>query len=241
MGHVVRPHLFSKDGLAGERGRFVCDATSGTGEAQGFVYGIGDQEDAPVASQHAFAVTDIEEGEHCVVETGDIEKNYGLAVQLQGLPGEDFEHFLECTVAAGEDQEGVGPLGHEGFAGVHGVGNVELGDALMGDFEVDEDVGDDADDVAAGGEGGVGHCAHEAGVAAAVDEAKAALGKGATEVFSGGAVGGVRSVCRGAEDGDAFRGLWRGRFWHGLSISMRSRYAVNARAARLGCHACASK
>jgi hypothetical protein len=81
---------------------------------------------------------------------------------------------------------------------------MELGDALVGDFLVDEDVRDDADDVAAGGECGVRDRAHEADAGAAVDEAEAALGECMAELFSGGAVLGARAVCRRTEDGDAF-------------------------------------
>ena len=80
---------------------------------------------------------------------------------------------------------------------------MEFGDALVGDFFVDEDVRDDADDVAAGGECGVRDRAHEANAGAAVDEAEAALGDGAAEFFSGSAVLRARAVCRRAEDGYA--------------------------------------
>jgi hypothetical protein len=81
---------------------------------------------------------------------------------------------------------------------------MELGDALVGDFLVDEDVRDDADDVAAGGECGVRDCAHQADARAPVDEAEAALRECAAELFSGGAVLRACAVCRRTEDGDAF-------------------------------------
>ena len=80
---------------------------------------------------------------------------------------------------------------------------MELGDALVGDFLVDEDVRDDADDVAAGGECGVRYRTHQADARAAIDEAEAALGDGAAELFSGSAVLRARAVCRRAEDGYA--------------------------------------
>ena len=81
---------------------------------------------------------------------------------------------------------------------------MEFGDALVGDLLVDEDVRDDADDVAAGGECGVRDRAHEADARAAIDEAEASGGDGAAEFFSGGAVLGASAVGRRAEDGDAF-------------------------------------
>ena len=73
-------------------------------------------------------------------------------MELERLPGEDFEHLFEGAEAAGQDEEGVGLLAHEGFAGVHGVDDVELGDAVVGDLKIDEDLRDDADDAASGGE-----------------------------------------------------------------------------------------
>ena len=98
-------------------------------------------------------------------------------MEFEGLPGEDFEELFEGAVTAGEGDEGVGALTDEGFASVHGGGDVEFGEAGMSDFEVDEDLGDDAGDAAAGGEGGVGDGLHEADVGAAVDEAEVAVGE----------------------------------------------------------------
>ena len=56
---------------------------------------------------------------------------------------------------------------------------MKLGKALVGDFEVNEDLRDDADDAAAGGKAALGDGAHEAEPGAAVDEAEMAGGEGA--------------------------------------------------------------
>ena len=56
--------------------------------------------------------------------------------------------------------------------------------------------------LAAGGDDGVGDDAHEADLAAAVDEADAGAGEAAAEVGGGGAVGGAVAVAGAAEDGD---------------------------------------
>ena len=95
----------------------------------------------------------IEEGEERVVEAGGVEEEDGLGVELEGLPGENLEELFHGAKSAGEDDEGIGSLAHEGFAGVHGIGYVEFGESVVGDFEVHEDFGDDSDDVASRSEG----------------------------------------------------------------------------------------
>ena len=62
----------------------------------------------------------VEEGEQAVPVTKRVDENDGLGVEAKLGPGDDFEQFFECAVAAGEDQEGVGQLCHAGFALVHG-------------------------------------------------------------------------------------------------------------------------
>lgn len=53
---------------------------------------------------------------------------------------------------------------------MHGVNDVELGDAVVGDLEIDEDFGDDSDDVALGGKSSFRNGMHEADVGTAIDE-----------------------------------------------------------------------
>ena len=121
----------------------------------------------------------IEEAEQAIVESIDIEEQYGFGVKPEILPGEDLEEFFEGAVTAGESEEGVCLLGHECFAGVHGVYDVKLGDAAMGDLEIDENFGNDAGDVTSGSEGRVGDDLHEADVGSAIDETNVADGDGA--------------------------------------------------------------
>src|SRR6266851_3949856 len=170
--------------------------------AECFVYRVGDEEDLAILRlEHAFGDAEVEEDEERVVEAVDVEQQDGLGVELEGLPGKDLEHLLKGAEAAGKDEEGVGLFAHEGFAGVHRVGDVELGDAVVGDFEVDEDLGDDTDDTASGGEAGFGYGTHEADCGSTVDEADAFLGEGAAEALGGFAIDGVGSVGGGTEDG----------------------------------------
>ena len=112
-------------------------------------------------------------------------------MEAEGLPGEDLEEFFEGAEAAGKREEGVGLLSHESLAGVHGVDDVKLGDAAVGDFEIDEDLWDDAGDAATGGNGGVGDGLHKADVGAAVDEADIARGESVAELCRCGLIGGV--------------------------------------------------
>jgi hypothetical protein len=72
----------------------------------------------------------------------------------------------------------------------------------MGDFEVNEHLGDDADDTATGGEGGFSECLHEADVGSAVDDADVLLCEDAAKFSSGFAVDGAGAVGGGAEDGN---------------------------------------
>ncbi len=55
--------------------------------------------------------------------------------------------------------------------------DVQLGQAGVRDLAVDEHLRDDADDLAAGGQRGVGERAHQTDGRAAVDDADAALGQ----------------------------------------------------------------
>ncbi len=143
----------------------------------------------------------VEEGEKWVVEVIDVEQHDRFLVELEGLPGKDFEHLLEGSEAAGKDEEGVGFFAHEGLAGVHGVGDMKLGDAVVGDLEIDEDLRDDTYDAASGGRHDFGYSRHEANGSSAVDEADASFGEGAPELLGCFSVDGISSVGGGAEDG----------------------------------------
>jgi len=172
---------------------------------EGFVDGIGDEDDCAVFGlEHSFGDAMVEEGEQRRVEAVGVEEEDRLGVDFEGLPGEDFEELLEGAEAARQGDEGVGAAADEGLAGVHGVGDVQLGEAVVGDFEVDEKGWDDADDAAAGVECALGDGVHEADFGSAVDDADVALGEGAAEFERGGAVDGVGAVGGGAEDGNIF-------------------------------------
>jgi hypothetical protein len=54
--------------------------------------------------------------------------------------------------------------------------DVQFGAAAVRDFGIDESLRDHSDHLAAGGQGGIRHHAHQADRAAAIDQAQAALG-----------------------------------------------------------------
>ena len=81
------------------------------------------------------------------------------------------KQLLEGADAAGQGDEAVGQLGHQGLARVHRRDDAHVGDAAVGELPRREAVGDDADDAAADGEHLVGEDAHEADRAAAEHDA----------------------------------------------------------------------
>jgi hypothetical protein len=168
---------------------------------QGVFHRVGDEQDRPVMrTEDAFGDAVIEEGEHGGVEAGRVEQEDGLGVQFEGLPGEDLEEFLEGSEAPGQNDEGVRALAHQRLTGVHGAGDVKLGETIVGDLEIDEHLGDDADDVTSGLEGSLGEGAHETDTRATVDEANVVPGKRSAEGLGLLAVDGAGTLGGGAED-----------------------------------------
>jgi len=64
----------------------------------------------------------------------------------------------------------VGKIGHHRLAFMHGLGDVKLAQAGVPDLALDQRPRDDADDASAGGERRIGHRAHQADLAAAIDD-----------------------------------------------------------------------
>lgn len=143
----------------------------------------------------------IEEVEKLVVEAVDIDQHDRLLMDPERLPGKDFEHLFERAVASGKDEEGVGEIAHHRLAGMHGAGDVKLGDAAVGDLKIHEDLGNDSDDATSEGKSGFGDGLHETDIRSAVDDADVALGEFAAELDGCLAIGRVDSIGGGAEDG----------------------------------------
>ena len=151
----------------------------------------------------------IEEGEEGIEEAVDVEEADGVLVDTQLGPGEDFKEFVEGAIAAGEGDEGLAFFDHEELALVHAGGDVEVGEVGVFELAGVEEGGDDAGDMAAGGEGGIGDGAHHANTAAAVDEADLALGEGLAGLDGGLDEAGVVAGAGAAVDGEGVdEGHW---------------------------------
>lgn len=90
---------------------------------------------------------------------------------------------------------------------MHGVDHMQILHAPVHDLLVHQHLRDDADDAAPRGQRGIGTGAHEPDVGAAIDQAEAALGQPAPELFGGGAVHGPGAFCGCTKDSDGFAGM----------------------------------
>ena len=181
------------------------------------------------APHHAFRDAVVEEHEQRVIKAIHVDEHDGLVMQPQRLPREHLEQLLKRTVSAGQRDEGVGAAADELLAGVHGAGHVQLGQALVRDFEVDQHLRDHAHDVSTGREGRVRHGLHQAHACAAVDEAKPALRKAAAKFLGGRAVERAGTIGGGAEDGNVGDPVWLRHNASIISASPRPRFAPAGR------------
>ena len=172
-------------------------------QCEGFFYRACNEENLAVALlEEALGNTVVEKLKQLVIEAVDVEQDDRFLMQFECLPGKHLKHLFKGAIASGEDEEGVGLLAHERLACVHGAGDVKLGDAVVRDFEVNEDFRDNAYDTATGCQRGFCYSLHETNVRAAIDEADVALCQGAAQLQSSVTMGGVRAVGGGAEYSD---------------------------------------
>src|SRR5690606_14335664 len=155
------------------------------------------------------------------IEAFDVQEGAGLVADAQLAPGQHLEDLLHGAEAAGQGDEGVGELEHAHLAFVHGAHDLQLGQAAVGDLPVGQLLGDHAGDLAAGGQHRVGDGAHQADVAAAIDQAQAFLGDAVAEGDGALGIGGLGAGIGAAIDTDRTHGsvpLWggmRSRAWPG--------------------------
>ncbi len=100
----------------------------------------------------------------------DIQYGEGLVVIAQRVPAPSLEQFVHGANPAWQGDKGIGEIGHLGFAFVHILDDVQLGDTLMRDFQIFQHLGNDAMNPATLGEHGVGDNPHQTKPATAVDE-----------------------------------------------------------------------
>ena len=123
-------------------------------------------------------------------------------MQAKLAPCDDLDRLVERAETARQRDEGIGGLEHALLAAVHGVGDDEFGDARVRDLAPGEEFRDDAGHRAAGGQGGVGHDAHQADASAAVDQSDAGFGQPAPKRLRGCAICGIVPGAGAAEHGD---------------------------------------
>jgi len=123
-------------------------------------------------------------------------------VKAELPPGDDFEELLERSEPAGQGQKGVGMRRHERLALVHRADDVQAADAAMGHLAGGQGLGDDADHLPSGREGGVGQRSHQADAAAAVHDAEAAPREQPPDERRRFAKGGLVARVRAAENTD---------------------------------------
>jgi len=126
---------------------------------------------------------------------------FGVDAQLR--PGQDLEQFLQRAHAAGQGHETVGQVGHQRLAVVHAADHVQFGQACVGEFLGLQRRRDDADYLAAGRQSRVGDDAHQADVAAAVDNSEPAADGGDGKFAGRGGVLGPAADVRAAEDAES--------------------------------------
>lgn len=97
-------------------------------------------------------------------------------------PGQDFTEFFEGAEAAGQCNESLRKFGHAGLARMHRIDHFEMGETLVinwaaFDFFAHQGLRNDADDLPAGCQAGVGNDTHQADIATAVNQTNVPLGQ----------------------------------------------------------------
>ena len=119
--------------------------------------------------------------QHGLPVSAGIDDDDRFVVQAKLLPGDDLERLVQGAEPAGQDDEGVRAVEHHALAGVHAVDDMQLGQAGMLDLKLLDVVGNDADHLAAGGQGRVGGDAHQADPAAAIHQLESAFANFTTD------------------------------------------------------------
>jgi hypothetical protein len=101
----------------------------------------------------------------------------------------------------------VGKIGHHRLAFMHGLGDVKLAQAGVPELALDQRPRDHADDASAGGERRIGHRAHQADLAAAIDDGEPGLRQRLSGGDSGFEIERIESGARAAENANGFHAI----------------------------------
>lgn len=89
---------------------------------------------------------------------------------------------------------------HQRFAGVHRVDDVQLSDAVVGHFEIDQDFGDDTDDPASVSKRRLSYGTHETYLGSAIDNADSMGSKRAAQILRSNLISRIGSAGGSTED-----------------------------------------
>ena len=148
-----------------------------------------------------------------------------FGVQAQRAPGQDLEELLQCADAAWQDRKCVRTLEHLQLALVHVLDNHGFGERRVTCFALQQEIRDNADDLAAAFESGICRQPHQADATSAVNQRYAITGDQISEPGGGSSVGGI-----GAESGTAIDAERR-RKGHGWFFIYRDPAAFRPRQA----------
>ena len=137
-----------------------------------------------------------------IEEALDVHQAAALPLEAELGPRHDLEQLLQRSEPARQREEAVRERAHEGLALVHSVHDVQLRHALVRRLARHEVARNHADYLAPRVERGIGHDAHHADVAAAVDEAELRLAEASPNVLGGPEIGRPAPCARATEHAD---------------------------------------
>jgi mono/diheme cytochrome c family protein len=120
----------------------------------------------------------------------------------KALERHGFEQFLEGSAATGQGDHSVAVLEHAGFARVHVRDHFKGSEVLMTALDAGEELRDDPVDFATFGQGRIGHGAHQAMSATAVNNHETGAGQHLTQTMSGADIVTVERLAGCGIDGD---------------------------------------
>lgn len=132
----------------------------------------------------------------------NIQEAAGFPMQAELTPCGYLEEFLPCSETARQRDECIRQARHHGLTFVHGRNDVQLAQAIVGDFLLDEGLRNHPDDASACLERRVGNNAHQPDIGAAVHDADAAHREQLPQLSCGVGIGRSRAGTRTGKDAD---------------------------------------
>ncbi|KAF1858298.1 hypothetical protein Lal_00014799 [Lupinus albus] len=191
-----------RDGLGGRRGPAQAPD-------QRIRIGVAHQQLRVRRPHEAGADEVVDERREAVVEPARVEEADGLGVDAQLGPRDHLEQFFQRAHPARHGDEAFGQVRHHRLPFVHVLHDEQAREAGVAHFALDEVLRDHARRVAAEAQHFIRDHAHQAHLAAAVDEADVVLDEGAGQAARGVGVDGIGAQRGAAVDGDGFHVVLR--------------------------------